>query len=305
MRSLLASIVLLAFTSEAHAATPTDDPGFVVNWAIDGSVLGGEIGLSLLAAAIHVDKTHHWRRELLPFDIGVRKNFSAGADALSNATFSLVVVTPLFAELGHGIDATAGKRSLLYGETLGAALLLNAFAKYTVQRPRPYTYNPSAMVKKFSDSEGEDSRVSFFSGHSALTFAAAVGGSYLFAEGSTDLNARAVMWGVELGLAAMTANLRVIAGRHFYSDIIVGAIVGAGVGFGMPLMHESARGPLEPSGREWIAMGSGLVVGTFMAHILPLKHNIVVPLVDGEAVQATIAPMASPSGGGLMLLGTF
>ena len=57
------------------------------------------------------------------------------------------------------------------------------------------------------------------------------------------------MWGFELALAGATANLRTRAGRHFYSDVIVGAIVGAGVGFAVPRLHGGpAYTPSAPSG---------------------------------------------------------
>lgn len=315
MRRLVSALVMCACLAapqlaRAQAAT---DPGFKVNYGIDGAITGGELGLSLLASLIHVNRSARWNTEIFgSVDLRVRSNFSASADALSNLSFGLAVVTPLFAELGSGINDEAGRRTLLYGETIGASLLFNAIAKYTVQRPRPYAYSGNERVKAYIGTQGNDSRVSFYSGHAALTFAAAVSGSYLFAEGSSDKNARAVMWGVEFALASATANLRVIAGKHYYSDVVIGAIMGAAIGFGVPALHHSDRGVLEPTGREWAAMGGGLLVGILATELIPFKQDIIVPLTDSPPakpglgkIHMTVAPMAAATGGGLMVLGTF
>lgn len=42
-------------------------------------------------------------------------------------------------------------------------------------------------------------------------------------------------------LAATTASLRVVAGKHFYSDVIVGSAIGTAIGATVPLLHYYVR----------------------------------------------------------------
>ena len=131
----------------------------------------------------------------------------------------------------------------------------------------PYVYSDDPRLRAYAEHEGKDSHLSFFSAHASNTFAASVAGSYLFAQASTDKSARAGVWGVELALAAATARLRTRAGKHFYSDVIVGAIVGVGVGYLTPRLH---GGPAyRPSAAEWVVIGTAPLAGLALAQLLP------------------------------------
>lgn len=306
-RRLLGALVVcavLAAPMAAHAQTD-DRAGFRVHYGIDGGITAATVAISFLVSKIPVDAAKTWNSELLGLDLRVRKNFSASAAGASDALVAVTIAAPLIATLGAGIDDRAGRRALLYGESLGASLMLNAIVKYTVQRPRPYTYNKHPRVVAYTEEAGKDSRLSFYSGHAALSFTAAVSGSYLFALSTDDKKARAVMWGVEVALASMTANLRVVAGKHFYSDVIVGAVMGTAVGFLVPALHADSRGVYRPSGVEFAAMAGGLVAGTTLAHLLPFKQDIKIRLDEHTEARATFVPVAFEHGGGLMMAGSF
>ncbi len=147
---------------------------------------------------------------------------------------TITVVTPLLLQLDKGFNEHAGRRTLLYGEALGTSLLLNSVAKYLVQRPRPYVYHDDPRVRAYAVEQGKDAHVSFYSGHASLSFSAAVAGSYLFALESDDKNTKTVVWGIEMGLASATSLLRVRAGKHFYSDILLGFLAGSAIGVLVP-----------------------------------------------------------------------
>jgi hypothetical protein len=118
-----------------------------------------------------------------------------------------------------------------------------------------------------------DAGLSFYSGHAALSFAAAVSGSYLYARRTPDARARALMWGVELGLATATANLRVRAGRHFYSDVLVGALLGSAAGVAVPLLHSEPGHRYRPSGADAAAMAAGVSAGALVSQLVPLHRS--------------------------------
>ena len=50
--------------------------------------------------------------------------------------------------------------------------------------------------------------------------------------------ARWIVAGTYLALASATAALRVAAGEHFPTDVIVGAAAGSAVGAAVPLLHD-------------------------------------------------------------------
>jgi len=286
-------LVLVAVVSAGPAAAQQSP--FRVHYAVDGGVTAAAFaGVALLSLA-PVGETHVWDSEPFGFDEAIKNNFSARAAALSDSLVMLTMASPLMMQLAGGFEEPTGQGVLIYAETLGGAALLNTVAKVLVQRPRPYVYSSHAEVQHWAGEEGRASRLSFYSGHATTAFAAAVAGSYLFAVRSDDSGARATLWGVELALAAATAGLRVRAGRHFISDVVVGAVVGAGLGVAIPLLHLRDRGDYVPRAEEWAAMAGGVAAGGLFAALAPFEGT----------VPVTLAPMALEDGGGLMLAGGF
>ena len=53
---------------------------------------------------------------------------------------------------------------------------------------------------------------------------------------------RALIWGVGVPLAALTAYLRIAADRHYLTDVLVGMAVGSGLGIGVPLLLHPRKG---------------------------------------------------------------
>jgi membrane-associated phospholipid phosphatase len=284
------------------AAAQIRPPEPRISWVADGIVTGAGLGVAWGASFIPVDRSRRWQSELLPFDCPSRGNFSASAGEWSNGLAMVTVVTPVALQAGAGIDDAGGRRLLIYGETLSATLALNSVTKYLVARPRPYVYSADPRVMRYADRQRNDSHLSFFSGHSAMTFAAAVSGSYLFTQTSPDRGARAAVWGTELFLAATTAGLRVRAGQHFPSDVLVGAVVGAGLGAGIPALHYAGRHPRGLSTGEWVAAGVGPIAGTLASALLPFPRDLVTRLDDEPKVG--LVPWVTARGAGLALEGT-
>jgi membrane-associated phospholipid phosphatase len=237
----------------------------------------------------------------------VKDNFSPTAARASDLLLALELVTPLALQAGEGLDAAAGRRSLVYGETIAVSLALNAATKVLVARPRPYLYNPDPRVQAYARRQGRDAHLSFYSGHAATAFAAAVGGGYLFAQSTTDTRARTAAWAAGLMLAGATSNLRVRAGKHFYSDVLVGAALGAGAGLAVPLLHYRGHETNALTSPEWLAIAVAPLAGAALSQIVPL------PAAFGESPSpsahtsppAVVVPWVSGSGGGLALAGRF
>ena len=73
-------------------------------------------------------------------------------------------------------------------------------------------------------------------------------------------------------VAATTANLRVRAGKHFYTDVIIGGIVGMSVGYLVPALHADGD-PYRPSGEELAAGAAGIVGGLLLSSLIPLEKR--------------------------------
>jgi membrane-associated phospholipid phosphatase len=290
-KAALAAVCALACAApralHAQQSHPSDEADFVVDGAITAGLLTG----MALASFIPVDTSTRWDRQLFgSLDDSVKDNFSASAAERSDGLLTLSMVAPALLQLPRGLDESTGRRLLLYSETLAASMFLHGVAKYVVQRPRPYNYNPDQRVQDYAAAEGDDSHLSFYSGHAATAFAAAVGGSYLFSLGPNDEKAKAVVWLLQVGLATTTAGLRVRAGKHFYSDVTVGALSGSAVGILVPALHAGASGMRMPTSIEWGGMAGGLILGTVATWLLPLDSDVIAPLEDpGSAMSAPAA----------------
>jgi len=227
------------------------------------------------------------------------KKVEAKVASAKTVSIALTMVGPAVAELGRGANLRLLNAGVVYADTLSANVALNALFKALFGRPRPYTYGPHANEAPVDDSP--ERYASFYSGHASAAFASAIAGSYLFAEGNRDRGARVALWATELTLAAATANLRVRAGKHYYSDVVVGALIGSGIGVGMPLLHGAHQVPLPG---ELIAGASGIAFGCLLSELLPF---------DGAATARktgvtldSVRPLETARGpAGLSLSGTF
>jgi membrane-associated phospholipid phosphatase len=290
------------------AAQMTDQaPQPRISWLADGIVTGAGVGLTLGASLIPVDTSRRWRREPFPFDQGTRGGFSASIDGLSNGLLMLTVMMPVALQTSRGFWPGTATRLLIYGETLSLTLAINTLVKSLVGRPRPYMYGEATHLKAYAKGRGRDTHLSFFSGHSAVTFAAAVSGSYLFAQTSEDAGARAVVWGAELLVAGMAAGFRVRAGQHFPSDVLVGAMVGAWLGATIPYLHYLGRGPHPLGVAEVVTLAVAPGLGAFLSAVLPIGPPASVPPKDSVPSRVTwlLAPWGVPRGAGMALLGWF
>jgi membrane-associated phospholipid phosphatase len=102
------------------------------------------------------------------------------------------------------------------------------------RRPRPYMYTPGLNPDQ---REGPEANFSFFSGHTAGTFAMVTATAYTYSLRHPGSKWQYVVWTVGLAAASTEPVLRVVAGDHFPIDCIVGALVGTASGILFPALH--------------------------------------------------------------------
>lgn len=306
MKRLLTIGIITTLLGQSSEVRADDNSPASIDWKVDGIIAGSAFAGTFLMMLLPVDHSNRWQGEIFgSLDEGVKDNFSRTAAQLSDGLVTVTVAAPLLSKFADGVDENDARFALLYGETLGLSLLANSIAKYTVQRPRPYVYNQDTGVREYTKEQGNDAYVSFYSGHASMSFSAAVAGSYLYALESDNENVNAAMWGIEMGLATATSLLRVRAGKHYYSDILVGAAAGTAIGILVPALHTDG-GVYRPSGKEWAAMVAGVGIGGLVGQFLPTGND---KGEDGQKVGALrsmkLAPLATKEGGGLSLSGIF
>ena len=107
--------------------------------------------------------------------------------------------------------------------------------KVLVRRPRPYLFNPDVpqeyKIRK-------KARYSFFSGHVATSSYFSFVTAKLYSDLYPDSSARPFVWGTCAVIPALTAYGRMRAGRHYFTDVLMGYLVGATVGILVPELHK-------------------------------------------------------------------
>jgi membrane-associated phospholipid phosphatase len=273
------AIPLLALLLASRVASAQEPRTVELALGADAAAIATCLAGGLLFSLLPVDVERRTEAELFGFDHSLRGQFSASANAASNTLIFANILVPIAMHASLGVTNELSRIAIVFTEAISISYLLNAAAKHVVQRPRPYVYSDDPFVKAFSKSEGIDTHLSFYSGHASMAFTAAVAGSYMYALRTNDEAARALIWGINLAMASATANLRVRSGKHFYSDVFVGTMLGVGIGLLVPIIHQSESHPTyEPSTGEIATMAGGFVLGILVSELAPIDRDIVLPL---------------------------
>lgn len=137
-------------------------------------------------------------------------------------------------------------------EIVWGVQLLTQIAKISVGRQRPYAHYGSPTVPLT-----QEDNLSFFSGHSSLTFSIAVGAGTLAQRRGYRL--APVIWASGLAIAVTTGYLRMAADRHYLTDVLTGAAVGTLGGLFIPRL----TGSLPPRATIVPQPGGLAIAGSF------------------------------------------
>lgn len=181
--------------------------------------------------------------QLLPWDRSVVGRYSANADKVSD-WFAILGTVPV-AMVGYswlGGDAAgsdAAAYALMFAQALALQNGLNLLARSSQLWPRPYVYATDGDgAEAAKDARGE-AYGSFFSGHSSAAFTVAVFTAEWFSEIYPNSPYRGIVWAGSLSAAGMVGALRIAAGKHYPTDVIVGALVGTGLSLSVIQVHKS------------------------------------------------------------------
>ncbi len=211
-----------------------------------------------------------WNPALKPssipaFDRWAIGNYSPRLSALSSVVAGAGLIVPIAADLADGWRGTASWGAfivdgILLEETLALSGSLSSYAKSMRWHSTPISYDPSVPETQKNIPQNASS---FFSNHTASAFATAVFSAYTFQARHPDSPLAPWVWGGSLGLATAVGSMRILAGKHFPSDVAAGAAAGALCGYLVPKLHMGAHAGMKwnlgitaPQGTE--AMGPAL-----------------------------------------------
>lgn len=174
------------------------------------------------------------RMSIGKFDRGATYNWNTTAAHWSDAIMYGAMASPLLFLAGE-----RSRKDFLTTSAISAEVfLLNTGVTYLtkalVKRKRPYVYNPNAPLEEKLE---KDSRHSFFSGHTStvasMSFSFAMMHSFYY----PNSKIKPLVWFAAAVLPMVTAILRVRAGKHYWTDVLVGYGAGLSIGVGVPLLH--------------------------------------------------------------------
>lgn len=218
---------------------------FDVSWSLDlpltlGTSVAAVVG-QCLYSGMDVDENIKSRSDLLPWDRPFAGRYSEMPDLISHYAGALAVVPVAWAGValyrGDMAAREFGAFSLMFVQALSLANGINLAVRALKVWPRPYIYAESgAGAEKAADAEGE-AYGSFFSGHAASAFTVAVFTGAFFSKIYPNSPYKSLVWVSSLSLAGLVGVLRIAAGKHYPSDVLVGALVGAGVSAAILKIH--------------------------------------------------------------------
>ncbi|MEM7153571.1 MAG: phosphatase PAP2 family protein [Myxococcota bacterium] len=210
---------------------------------------------------------------LEPIDSIALGHYNDAAATASDVMVALSMAGPLAASLADSIlwarrdrergqanyrkrgAARFGIDTAIWAESIGVAMFTTNVLKEAVGRTRPLTHlGGPELVANGVEPDGDFGR-SFPSGHSGLAFSSAVAGAMLLTLRQCEPQpgrrcaprtrrqrvALGLMWGLGLAAASTTATLRVVAGKHYPTDVLMGAAIGTTSGIVIPLLHDRRR----------------------------------------------------------------
>lgn len=251
------AVTALERTGYAQNLEPAAQPGDIAwqphwrksNW-LDFAFTGAAFVTAATLELLPRNSDTKWQSPIL-FDAATRRTFVARsasgrhrADVISDvglwASLGHVAVdSTLVAMVAHRAPGLGYEMLLMDAEAYALSVMLNSIIKRATSRTRPDTNDcrDDTGYDRYCDNNSHYS--SFYSGHAAVsaTSAGLLCAHHLRSSlygGPWDT----VACGAGLAMTSLTGLLRVVADRHWASDVITGQLIGFSSGFLIPtLLH--------------------------------------------------------------------
>lgn len=169
------------------------------------------------------------------FDRWATRQNSNTAQNLSDALLMSSFMTPVFLMAGKKSRKDVYKISLMYFEAHLINGGLTGLGKAVFQRARPLVFNPEFPQ---TDKLKKNAKKSFPSGHTSATATSTFFVAKVFSDYYSDSKLKPYVWTAAAVIPATTGLMRVLAGKHYPTDVITGYAIGASLGVLIPHLHK-------------------------------------------------------------------
>lgn len=163
-------------------------------------------------------------------------SFRKQAHDISDMVLNGSVILPAFLAFDKNIRKDWLDLLVLYGESHGINTGIYFIAAGSIDRIRPFVYNPDVQ---HDDKLISGTTLSFFSGHVSSSAASTFFMAKVYSDYHPELgNKKFWLYGAAIIPPAIVGYYRFKAMKHFPTDIMTGMAVGAAVGILVPQLHK-------------------------------------------------------------------
>lgn len=182
--------------------------------------------------------------DLLPWDRPVAGRYCKACADVSTWSAALGVAPLALGTFSWYKGDASGGDLAAYTLMLAQALALQNGVNLLVRTlsfwPRPYMYATEGDGAEAASAAEGEAYGSFYSGHASAAFTIAVFTGEWFSEFYPNSRYKSLVWATSLSLASLVGVLRVAAGRHYPTDVAVGALAGAGISLAVIKIHKKS-----------------------------------------------------------------
>lgn len=161
---------------------------------------------------------------------------SVSAKDASDKLFYGSMPLPLIFLLDKKMRKDGLKLGLLYLQAVSSFGSLYASSAMLANRFRPYTYNPNEDMGKRTGGGGKNS---FFAGHPGMVATVTFFSAKVYADYHPEMKNKWILYTLAGTASVTTGILRIKAGEHFFTDVMVGVPVGVVTGLLVPYIHRN------------------------------------------------------------------
>lgn len=243
MKRILSTAILLVIVMNLFGQKAPSP--YEWDWKVDGpwtglSLLGSGYGLSLIINKKGINENQlqailNDKDNINFLDRWAAGNYSETAGKLSDIPFYLSFAAPLVLFFDDEVNDNGGQVLGIFLESMATTGTIYGITAGFANRSRPYVYNEKLGLNRRLKNNGQRS---FFSGHTAATATS----TFFVAKVYQDFNPGSpgipYVWAGAITLPALVGYLRIEAGQHFLTDVLIGYGVGALVGYFTPELHK-------------------------------------------------------------------
>lgn len=221
-----------------------EEPPYALSWTVDAPILTLGVATYVLSQYTYSQMEPRAgepsKDELLPWDRPFAGTYHPSFDYLSDWSLYALIAFPLgFESVELALGNSSTREAMTFFLTAAEITLWQSSLNLIVRSMRLWG-RPEIYRSKADRSRGE-SWGSFYSGHTGTAFSVAVFSSLWFMEKYPNSAYVPLVWGGTLVAATAVGVMRIAAGKHFPTDVIVGALVGSASSFLVLKLHESSR----------------------------------------------------------------